>query len=119
MYLKSSQNAFFFNLLYRSTPQILIKPEVVVTSEYQTNTTLKKHDIGNGSTGSLGSPGGEGNTGIIVGMSIVGALVVLNTALVLVFFFRKRKRRNRCKRDGNQANAHKQRNIGNSFISLQ
>ena len=110
---------FLHNISYRSTPQILTKPEVLVTSDYQTNTTLKKRELDNSSTGSLRSPSGEGSTSLIVGVSIAGALVVLIAALVLVFFFRKRKRRNRCKRDSNQANAHQQGNIGNSLISLQ
>lgn len=106
-------------MIHRPTPQISTEPEVLVTSDYKINTTLKERDIGTDSTGSLMSPGGEGSTGIIVGVSIAGALVVLITALVLVIFFRKRKRRNCCKREGNQINAYEQGNIlGNSFISL-
>ena len=109
---------YFVNMIHRPTPQIMTKPEVLVTSDYQTNTTLKEPDLDSNSTESLRSPGGDGSSIIIVGVSIAGVLVVL-MALVLVFFFRKRKRRNRCKRDSNQVNAHKQGNIGNSFIRLQ
>lgn len=106
---------YFVNMIHRSTAQITTESEVLVTSDYQMNNTIKEHDIDNDNTGSLRSPGGEGSTNLIVGVSITGAFVVLITALVLVFFFRKRKRRNRCKRDSN----HKQGYIGNSFISLQ
>ena len=80
---------FIKNIIYRLTPQILTKPEVLVTSDYQTNTTLKERDLDSDSTGSLRRPGGKGNTSLIVGVSIAGALVVLIPALVLVFFFYK------------------------------
>nr|XP_022318576.1 uncharacterized protein LOC111121537 isoform X2 [Crassostrea virginica] len=101
----------------RPTPQITTEPKVLVTSDYQTNVTLKELDLDSNSTESLRSPGGEGSSSIIAGVSIAGALVVLITALVLVFFFRKRKRCNRCKRDSNQANAHQQGNIANGQSS--
>ena len=106
-------------MIHRPTPQITTEPEVLVTSDYQTNTTLKERDLSSDSNGSLRSPGGEGSTGLIVGVSTAGSLVVLITTLVLVFFFRKRWRGNHCKRDSNKKIAHKQENIGNSFISLQ
>nr|XP_022320189.1 uncharacterized protein LOC111122632 isoform X2 [Crassostrea virginica] len=84
----------------KPTSQITGKPEVVVTSDYQTNTTLKKRGIDNDITGSLRSPGWERSTSLIVGVSIAGALVVLIAAVTLVYFCRKRKRHNRCKRTG-------------------
>lgn len=91
---------YFVSVIYRPTPQITTESEVLVTSDYQT----KEHDIDNDSTGSLRSPGGEGNTGIIVGVSIVGALVVI-AALALVYFCRNRTRHSRSKREGKQRNA--------------
>lgn len=95
---------YFVSIIYRPTPQITTESEVLVTSDYQTNNTIKEHDIDNDSTGSLRSLGGERSTGVIAGVSI-GALLVLIAALVLVYFCRKRTRHNRSKREGKQRNA--------------
>ena len=91
------------NIIYRPASQITSKPGVIVTSDYQTNTTLKKQEIDNSGTGSLRRHGGEESPSTIVGLSIAGALVLI-AAITLVYFRRKRKRRNRCKRTGKEEN---------------
>ena len=106
--MKSSEKCIYFvNMIHRPTPQITTELKVLVTSDYQTNNTIKQHDIDKNSTGSLRSPGGEGSTNLIVGVSIAGALVALAAlaALALVYFCRKRTRHNRSKREGKQRNA--------------
>ena len=99
-------------MIHRPTPPVTTESEVLVTSDYQINTTLKERELDNSSTGSLRSPSGEGSTSLIVGVSIAVTLVVLIAAFVLVYFSRKYKRRNRC--NGKQVNTH----IGNRFIIL-
>ena len=104
--MKSSEKCIYFvNMIHRPTPQITTELKVLVTSDYQTNNTIKQHDIAKDSTGSLRSPGGEGSTNLIVGVSIAGALVVFFAVLALVYFCRKRTRHNWSKQEGKQRNA--------------